>query len=115
MSRCKCGASILSLAVQCIDCLKKQLDAGGQGYHLAQIPRGEFGEASKIVEEALELQDADCQGVRVMALVELADLVGAIDGYLEKHHPGYTLADLQKMTAVTKRAFVNGHRTSRTP
>jgi hypothetical protein len=53
------------------------------GYHLAHIPRGTFGEPSKIMEEALEFQDAIRQGNPVMALCELSDLVGAVQGYLE--------------------------------
>lgn len=88
--------------------------APAPGYHLAAIPRGTFGEVSKIVEEALELQDAKAQGVRIMELVEAADLLGAIEGWLEKKHPGVTFEDLRKMAAVTKRAFVNGQRAVRT-
>ncbi len=83
------------------------------GYHLAEIPRGKYGEISKIVEEALELQDAEAQGVRVMELVELSDLIGAIVGHLEKHWPGLSLSDLTKMSEVTRRAFVNKYRISR--
>lgn len=83
------------------------------GYHLTKISRGIFGEVSKIVEEAHELQDAETQGVKIMQLVELSDLVGAIGGYLAKHHPDVAFDDLQKMSAVTERAFKNGHRQPR--
>lgn len=83
------------------------------GYHLADIPRGQFGEVSKIVEEALELQDAAAQGARIMALVEAADLVGAIAGWLHKHEPSYSIADLLAMSNITYRAFENGHRSPR--
>lgn len=45
-----------------------------------------------------------------MALIELADLIGAIGKFLEKNHPSITIDDLLKMSAVTERAFQNGHR-----
>lgn len=83
------------------------------GYHLSEIPRGEFGEPSKIIEEAMELADAHSQGARIMALVELSDLVGAVEGYLRRHHPGSSLDDLITMAAITGRAFKNGHRSAR--
>ena len=79
-------------------------------YHVAQIPKGELGEISKIEEEFAEFKDAIAQGVAVMALVELSDMLGAIDAYLEKHHQSITLDDLNKMRMVTQRAFRNGHR-----
>lgn len=85
----------------------------GPGYHLATIPRGEFGEVSKVIEEALELQDAMMQSCRVMALVEASDLLGALDGMLQKNFPGFNIMDLWAMTKVTQRAFENGHREPR--
>lgn len=80
------------------------------GYHLNEIPKGEIGESSKILEEVLELQDAEAQDAKIMALVELSDLIGAIALYLEKHHPDTTLNDLVTMSKITKRAFENGYR-----
>lgn len=82
------------------------------GYHLRQIQKGKLGEVSKIREELEELEDAEEQGVAVMALVEVSDLVGAIQAYLDVHHVGRTIEDLVKMSRVTKRAFVNGKRTT---
>ena len=82
----------------------------GPGYHHALIKRGAFGEVSKIEEEFWEFMDALRQGVTVMQLVELSDMLGAIEGWLEKHHPSISLAHLIKMKDVTKRAFKNGHR-----
>ena len=81
------------------------------GYHLSNIPRGVIGESSKILEEALELQDAERQECKVMALVELSDILGAIALYLEKHHPFTTIDDLIIMSRITRRAFENGRRT----
>ena len=48
------------------------------GYHLRKIAKGSPGEASKIKEELEEFLDAVDQGVKIMALVELSDLYGAI-------------------------------------
>lgn len=79
-------------------------------YHLTEIPRGVFGDVSKIVEEVLELQDAEEQGAKLMALNELADIVGAVEGYLLKHHPSFTLADIIQMKDLTARAFTSGAR-----
>jgi hypothetical protein len=80
------------------------------GYHLTTIPKGEVGESSKILEEILELQDAEAQECKVMALVELSDLMGAIALYLERHHPDTSIDDLIIMSNITRRAFANGHR-----
>lgn len=82
-----------------------------QGYHVNPIPKGVLGQASKIVEEVMELQDAEQQGCRIMQLVELSDAVGAIEAYLEANHAGYKLADLLDMAKITKRAFQSGSRT----
>ena len=82
----------------------------GHGYHITKIDKGVIGESSKILEEVNELIDAEKQGSEVMALVELADIIGAVKHYLLKHHCGKTLADLEKMADITKRAFDNGHR-----
>lgn len=80
------------------------------GYHITAIKRGEVGEISKIREELDELDDAAQQGVRIMALVELSDLVGAINCHLARHFPGFTLDDLSAMASVTARAFQSGRR-----
>lgn len=80
-------------------------------YHVQPIPTGEYGEISKIEEELLELKDAKNQGVKIMELCELSDLLGAIEGYLERHHPSMTLHDLIAMQKTTRRAFESGART----
>lgn len=82
----------------------------GSGYHLAKITAGIYGEDSKIYEEIDEFADALDQGVAIMALVELADLIGAIEGWLAKYHPSITIDDLKAMSDVTQRAFKSGHR-----
>lgn len=80
------------------------------GYHITEIKKGEIGESSKILEEVHELQDAEIQNCKIMALVELSDLIGAIQLYLEKHHPDTSLEDLVKMSFITRRAFESGSR-----
>lgn len=80
------------------------------GYHLNKIERGVFGEISKITEEFEEFKDANLQGVKLMELQELSDMLGAIEGYLTKNHPGITMNDLIDMSNVTQRAFKSGDR-----
>jgi hypothetical protein len=82
------------------------------GYHLAssKIRKGELGEISKIQEELDELTDAMTQNCRVMALLELSDLIGAIELFLEENFSGFTIEDLLTMQRITKRAFLNGAR-----
>ena len=78
------------------------------GYHLTKIPKGELGKLSKIQEELLELQDAEMQECKVMQLVELSDLYGAVEAYASQL--GATMADLKCFSDITKRAFHNGRR-----
>ena len=55
------------------------------GYHINKIPKGVLGERSKISEEYLEWKDSCEQGCNIMELVELSDLLGAIESYTEKN------------------------------
>jgi len=85
-------------------------DTHRPGYHLRPIEKGVLGEASKIREETEEFVEAIEQGVAVMAIAELADLYGAVEAYLAKHHPSLSMADLAAMNEATRRAFANGRR-----
>ncbi len=78
---------------------------------MRDIPKGIIGESSKILEEVLELQDAEEQDAVIMALVELSDVVGAIELYLANRYPIISLDDLITMSHITQRAFKNGRRT----
>lgn len=82
------------------------------GYHKREIERGIFGEFSKIKEEFLEAEDALEQNNPIMLLVELSDLLGAIEGYCLKNH-NISLQELINMKEATKRAFDDGTRSSR--
>lgn len=77
-------------------------------YHLTEIPKGVYGEFSKIKEEFLEADDALQQDNPVMVLQELSDMLGAIEAYTAKYN--ITLIDLIIMKDATKRAFESGHR-----
>lgn len=83
------------------------------GYHIAEIKRGKFGDLSKLQEELDELKDCEDQQNKIMALVELSDLYGAIKGYLAKHIPSMTMEDLRIMSEATERAFKDGTRIPR--
>lgn len=80
------------------------------GYHINNIEKGIVGELSKIYEEVDEVMDADKQQCKLMVLIELSDLIGAVESYLEKHHPSITLNDLIIMKDITKRVFKEGYR-----
>jgi len=80
------------------------------GYHIAEIPKGEYGQTTKIQEELDELVDALNQKNKIMAMNELSDLYGAIRGFLDLHFPGFTMEDLDTMSRATSRAFVRGDR-----
>jgi len=79
------------------------------GYHKREIPKGELGEFSKITEEYTELLDANEQSNPILELVELADLVGAIEAYTRKQY-NIALEDIFKMTLATESAFKDGSR-----
>lgn len=78
------------------------------GYHTTEIPKGKIGEFSKIEEEFLEAKDALQQENPIMVLLELSDMLGAIEEYIKKYN--ITLRDLAKMKAATIKAFEDGVR-----
>lgn len=81
------------------------------GYHLKKIDKGVVGEISKIKEECDELVDASSQkDCDILILVELSDLVGAIDAYLKKYHPTIEIKHLEAMAERTASAFRDGER-----
>lgn len=89
---------------------KTPIQIQNPGYHIDIIKKGEIGKSSKILEEVMELIDAEKQGCKVMMLVELSDMIGAINHYLEKNDLHVEIDDLKKMAEITKRAFINKHR-----
>lgn len=83
------------------------------GYHTTPIAKGTPGELSKIQEELDELKDADLQSNKILAAVELSDLVLAVQLYIELHCPGFTFEDVTKMADLTRKAFNDGSRKPR--
>ena len=79
------------------------------GYHTVEIPKGEFGKATKIFEEFHEFKDALQQNNPIMALQELSDLIGAIEGYTLNTY-NISLEDLLTMKQVTEKVFITGYR-----
>lgn len=79
------------------------------GYHIRKIKKGELGHSSKIREEFEEFEDAYSQDNPVMELLELSDLIGAIEAYTLNHYD-IELGDLIKMTRATQSAFRDGDR-----
>jgi phosphoribosyl-ATP pyrophosphohydrolase len=78
------------------------------GYHTTEIKKGEIGTISKIQEELDELKDAEKQESKIMMMVELSDLYGALEEYCLKQD--ITMEDLRIFSDITKRAFKNGRR-----
>lgn len=79
------------------------------GYHTTEIPKGKIGEASKITEEYHEFMDAVQQDNKILQLVELSDLIGAIDLYAQSKWK-IGIYDIVKMTRATQSAFIEGSR-----
>ena len=79
------------------------------GYHSRLIQKGVLGTPSKIKEEYEEFLDALEQGNSIMALLELSDLMGAIESYAQEKHK-ISFAELMKMTRATQSAFKDGSR-----
>ena len=65
-------------------------------FHRRSIPRGKYGELSKVLEEVEEAIDAEEQGHRLMLLIELSDIIGAVEGVLKKKEYNHTIEDLIK-------------------
>lgn len=61
-------------------------------WHKKKITRGVYGEFSKVLEEVEEAEDALEQNNKLMYLIELSDIIGAIEGIAENY--GLTLEEL---------------------
>lgn len=89
--------------------IKEKADIAKIGYHKRSIKKGVLGNLSKIEEEFEELIDAAEQNNPVMELIELTDLLGAIEAYAEKRFQ-VSMDQLLTMTRATQRAFKSGQR-----
>ena len=81
-----------------------------KGYHLSSIKKERYGSAEKLKEEVEELLDAVAQKNKIMTLVELSDIIGAMRGFLRESFPQISLDDVIKMNDATERAFNSGLR-----
>lgn len=63
--------------------------------HLKDIPKGIYGDFSKIKEEFLELEDSVEQKDKILQICELSDLIGAIEGFSMKKF-NLSIEDLHK-------------------
>lgn len=74
------------------------------GYHVRKIEKGTYGTLSKVVEELEEAIDAYEQGQDLMLLIELSDIIGAVEGVAKKYGMGldqlHTFAKLRSKVAV---------------
>ncbi len=96
-------------AVPNLDYLTVKTWINKMGYHKYIIPKGKLGEFSKIEEEFLEAKDGLSQDNPVMVLIELSDMIGAVESYCKKHH-NISLEQLINMTKATQNAFADGTR-----
>jgi hypothetical protein len=88
--------------------LPRMQEALKLGYANIPIKKQKIGTINKIEEECREYIDALKQNNPIMSLVELSDLLGAINEYSNKFN--LSLYDLLEMSMVTKRAFNEGTR-----
>jgi hypothetical protein len=78
------------------------------GYHKRNIARGEIGKISKVQEELDEYLDAQEQGIKIMEMLELSDIYGALESVAETYN--LTMDDLKLMSDRTKESFKSGER-----
>lgn len=69
-------------------------------WHNRKIKKGTYGELSKVEEELDEAREALEQGNKLMFLIELSDVIGAVEGIIEQH--GLSLNDLIKFSNKVK-------------
>lgn len=60
-------------------------------YHTYEIPKGVYGELSKVKEEILELIDGEKQDNQILIRCELSDIYGAYEEYLKQSMWGRTI------------------------
>lgn len=77
------------------------------GYHTQFIPKGEYGEFSKVEEEFEELKDAWLnRESSVLSVCELSDLYGAMEAFAEKTLH-MSMSEVIKFSELTKEVYQN--------
>lgn len=74
------------------------------GFHKRVIKKGIYGELSKIQEELEEAFDAEEQGQDLMLLIELSDMLGAIEGVSLKY--GFTIEQLKEFARLRSQVAI---------
>ncbi len=74
-------------------------------WHNKDIEKGVYGEFSKVIEETQEASDALEQNNYLMYLIELSDIVGAIEGIAENYN--LSLEDLINFSNKVKESKKN--------
>lgn len=74
------------------------------GFHRKEIKKGVYGELSKIEEELQEAYDAEEQGQDLMILIELSDMIGAIEGVSKKY--GMNIEQLLKFSRLRSKVAI---------
>ena len=73
-------------------------------FHKAIIQKGIYGELSKIKEELDEAFDAESQNQDLMLLIELSDIIGAVEGVSKKY--GFTIEQLMKFAKLRSKVAI---------
>jgi len=73
-------------------------------FHKAIIQKGIYGQLSKIKEELDEAYDAESQNQDLMLLIELSDIIGAVEGVSKKY--GFTLEQLMKFAKLRSKVAI---------
>ena len=73
-------------------------------FHKAIIQKGIYGQLSKIKEELDEAYDAESQNQDLMLLIELSDIIGAVEGVSNKY--GFTLEQLMKFAKLRSKVAI---------
>lgn len=63
-------------------------------YHTYEIPKGVYGELSKVKEEILEFIDGEKQDNQILIRCELSDIYGAYEEYLKRSMWGRTIDEM---------------------
>jgi hypothetical protein len=75
------------------------------GFHVSKIKKGVYGELSKIQEELDEAVDASLRGHDLMLIIELSDIIGAVEGVSLKY--GFTVEQLLKFARLRTEVIKN--------
>lgn len=73
-------------------------------FHKKEITKGIYGELSKIQEELDEAMDAVEQNQELMLLIELSDIIGAVEGVAKKYN--FTIEQLLQFARLRSKVAI---------